>query len=165
MGVNCAYSKLIKYFTLTDKTPIYRAAIVLHPAYKFDYFEQEWAEHKDWIKRCRKDVKELFQQYEEKYKEPEDEEDDEPVVPARLMHMKRRDSDSSSSGEEGFIRHGVLTKEYRARKRQKVGSELERFTEYIPTKAEQKIINPLEYWKGIKHKYPILYQDRVLRVI
>jgi hypothetical protein len=65
------------------------------------------AEHKDWIKRCRKEVKELFQQYEEKYKEPEDEEDDEPVVPARLMHMKRRDSDSSSSGQEGFIRHGV----------------------------------------------------------
>jgi hypothetical protein len=72
--------------------------------------------------------------------------------------MKRRDSDSSSSGEEGFIRHGVLTKEYRARKRQKVGSELERFTEYTPIKAEQKIVNQLEYWKGIKHKHPILFR-------
>ena len=51
-----------------------------------------------------------------------------------------------------------LTKEYRARKRQKVGSELERFTEYTPTKAEQKIVNPLEYWKGMKHKYPILFR-------
>lgn len=158
VGVNCAYAKLIKYFSLTDKTPIYRAAIVLHPAYKFDYFEQEWAGHKDWIKRCRRDVKELFQEYEERYKESEDEEEDEPVAPARSVHKKRRDSDSSSSGEDGFIQHGILTNEYRSRKRQKVVSELERFTERTPTKAEQKIVNPLEYLKGMKYNYPILFR-------
>src|SRR5271156_133603 len=74
------------------------------------------------------------------------------------MHKKRRDSDSSSSGEEGFTRHGLLTKEYRSKKRRKAGSELDRFTEYTPSKAEQKIVNPLEYWKGMKHQYPILFR-------
>ena len=39
-GIDAAYCKLIKYFDLTDKMPTYRAAIVLHPAYKMDYFKQ-----------------------------------------------------------------------------------------------------------------------------
>lgn len=73
------------------------------------------------------------------------------------MHKKRRDSDSSS-GEEGFNFHGMLSSEYRARKRQKLRSELERFTEYTPTKAEQRIVNPLAYWQGLKLTYPILYR-------
>ena len=128
-GVHCAYTKLIKYFNLTDQTPIYRAAIVLHPAYKFDYFEQEWASKPAWQSRCKKDVTALYEQYEEKYGQQEEEEDDQPVAPERLMHKKRRDSDSSS-GEEGFNFHGMLSSEYRARKRQKLRSELERFTEY-----------------------------------
>ena len=37
-------------------------------------------------------------------------------------------------------------------------SEPERFTECTPFKAEQKIVNPLEYWKGMKHNYTILFR-------
>lgn len=116
-GVHCAYTKLIKYFSLTDQTPIYRAAIVLYPAYKFDYFKQEWASKAVQQLQCKKDVTALYKQYEEKYARLEDKEDDEPVAPQRLMYKKRRDSDSSSSGEEGFNFYSMLTSEYRARKR------------------------------------------------
>ena len=47
-------------------------------------------------------------QYKEKYARLEDEEDDELVAPERLMHKKRRDSDLSSSGEEGFNFYGLF---------------------------------------------------------
>jgi hypothetical protein len=59
----------------------------------------------------------LYKQYKEKYARLEDEEDDKPVAPERLMHKKRRNLDSSSSGEEGFNFYSMLTSEYRARKR------------------------------------------------
>jgi hypothetical protein len=39
VGVYYAYTKLIKYFSLTNQIPIYQAAIVLYPAYKFNYFK------------------------------------------------------------------------------------------------------------------------------
>jgi len=99
----------------------------------------------------------LYKQHEE-YVQLEDEEDNEPNAPERLMHKKPRDSDSSSSGEEGFKFHDMLTSEYRTRKRQRLESELERFTKDTPTKVEQYIVNPLAYWKDIKHIYPILYR-------
>ena len=100
----------------------------------------------------------MYKQYEEKYTQLEDEDDDEPAAPERLMHKKRCDSDSSLSGEESFNFHGMLTSEYRARKRRRLESEFERFTKDTPTKAEQYIFNPLAYWQGIKHVYPILYR-------
>jgi len=78
----------------------------------------------------------LYKQYKEKYAQLEDKEDDEPVAPKRLMHKKRYNLDSSSSGEEGFNFYGMLPSEHRARKRQRLESELERFTKDTPTKAE-----------------------------
>jgi hypothetical protein len=100
----------------------------------------------------------LYKQYEEKYTQLEDEEDNEPVAPERLMHKKCCDLDSSLSGKKGSNFYGMLISECKARKRQRLKSELKRFTKNPPTKAEQYIINPLAYWQSIKHIYPILYR-------
>jgi hypothetical protein len=40
-GLDCGWAKLRKYYNLTDETPIYRAAIVLHPLHKYDYFNEK----------------------------------------------------------------------------------------------------------------------------
>jgi hypothetical protein len=59
----------------------------------------------------------LYKQYKEKYARLEDEEDNEPVAPERLIHKKRCDLDLLLSGEEGFNFYSMLTSEYRAYKR------------------------------------------------
>jgi hypothetical protein len=58
-----------------------------------------------------------YKQYEEKYTRLEDKEDNKPVAPKRLIYKKRRNLNSSLSGEEGFNFYSMLTSEYRARKR------------------------------------------------
>ena len=80
----------------------------------------------------------LYKQYEEKYTQLEDEEDNEPVAPERLMHKKRRDLDSSSSGEKGFNFHGILTSKYRARKRQRLNT-----TNYLNLLKLQALLSDL----------------------
>jgi len=159
-GVHWAYLKLIKYFRLTDETPIYRAAIVLHPAYKFDYFEDQWVKNRSWVTQCKAAVKALYEQYEDKYGAiSEDKDYAPPPLRARLLYgRKRRDSDSSSSGEDGFLNHGTLSAAHRARKKRKVASELDRYTEFAPTWEEEQIVNPLAWWQGQKSNYPILYR-------
>ena len=108
------YIKLIKYFSLTNQTPIYQAAIVLHPAYKFDYFKQEQASKAIQQLQCKKDITILYKQYKEEYAQLEDKEDNKPVALKRLMHNKRRNSDLSLSGKEGFNFYSILTSKYRA---------------------------------------------------
>jgi len=159
-GVHWAYLKLIKYYRLTDETPIYRAAIVLHPAYKFDYFEDQWHGHRSWLTQCTAAVKALYEQYEDKYGAVSEETDDvSPPPRARLVYTgKRRDSDSSSSGEDGFQYHGTLSAGYRRKKRRKAASELDRYTQFSPTREEEQIVNPLAWWQGQKSNYPILYR-------
>ncbi|KAI1865935.1 uncharacterized protein JN550_007913 [Neoarthrinium moseri] len=39
IGINNAWSKLHEYYKKLDETPIYYAALALHPAYRWDYFE------------------------------------------------------------------------------------------------------------------------------
>ena len=46
-GINAAWLKLEKYFMLTDRSPLYITAIFLHPARRFEYFEDKWADHLD----------------------------------------------------------------------------------------------------------------------
>ncbi|XWW94487.1 hypothetical protein V2A60_002430 [Cordyceps javanica] len=41
---------------LTDRSPIYRMAIALHPAYQFEYFQEKWWKRGDWIKAAERDL-------------------------------------------------------------------------------------------------------------
>jgi hypothetical protein len=57
--------KLDKYFKLAHRSSLYIAAIVLHPSWRFEYFEDKWVNHPDWIRSARKTFKSLFQKYAE----------------------------------------------------------------------------------------------------
>ncbi|KAJ6790307.1 hypothetical protein PWT90_10996 [Aphanocladium album] len=39
-GINCRWRKLKDYYVKTDRTPVYQAALALHPSYRYDYFER-----------------------------------------------------------------------------------------------------------------------------
>ena len=40
--INSGWAKLDKYYALTSETPAYVGALVLHPAYKWQYIEEHW---------------------------------------------------------------------------------------------------------------------------
>ena len=62
-NINAAWQKLDDYYTRTDDTPIYRAAVFLHPLLKWRWFEKYWRTKPAWRASARVVVAELWEQY------------------------------------------------------------------------------------------------------
>ena len=56
--INSGWSKLDKYYELTSDSPAYTAALVLNPAFKWEYIEKTWP--KEWILQARESVASLW---------------------------------------------------------------------------------------------------------
>jgi hypothetical protein len=62
-NINAGWQKLRYYYELTDRTPIYRAAVFLHPHMKWLWFEKRWETNPLWIVAAHEVVNDLWQQY------------------------------------------------------------------------------------------------------
>jgi hypothetical protein len=65
-NINAGWQKLEAYYMKTDNTPVYRAAVVLHPRMKWRWFHSHWKDHpncKLWIEQAHKAVEDLWSQY------------------------------------------------------------------------------------------------------
>lgn len=65
-GIDCGWAKLEDYYVKTDRRPVYRAALALHPSYGFDYFERHWKTAMDrpqWYSNMQSAVGGLFDEY------------------------------------------------------------------------------------------------------
>lgn len=58
---NAGWRKLDKYYQLTDDSPAYVAAIVLHPRHKWQYIQTNW--HTEWFEPARKLMRDLWDEY------------------------------------------------------------------------------------------------------
>jgi hypothetical protein len=58
---NAGWRKLDKYYQLTDDSPAYVAAIVLHPQHKWQYIQTNW--HPEWLEPARKLMRGLWDEY------------------------------------------------------------------------------------------------------
>ena len=54
---NAGWAKMDKYYNMTYDTPVYAAAIVLNPSNKWEYFENEWKDHPNWLATTKSAVK------------------------------------------------------------------------------------------------------------
>ncbi|OBS17536.1 hypothetical protein FPOA_26348 [Fusarium poae] len=63
VNINLCWKKLDKYYSRLDETPVYYAAIALHPAYRWGYFEDVWADRLDWIQTAKSLVEELYRSH------------------------------------------------------------------------------------------------------
>ena len=52
--INAAWAKVEKYYRLLDDSPVYAAAVLLHPGLKWQFFRKHWAKKKQWIQRYEK---------------------------------------------------------------------------------------------------------------
>jgi hypothetical protein len=60
---NLGWMKLDQYYTLTEDSPAYFAALVLHPAFRWSTVESQWADHPDWLVRGKAAVQQLWEEY------------------------------------------------------------------------------------------------------
>ena len=61
-SINLGWQKLNKYYNKLDKTPVYVAAVVLHPRIKWRYLEKRWT-NEDWLVRAKKAFSSLWLEY------------------------------------------------------------------------------------------------------
>ena len=65
-GIDCGWAKLEDYYLKTERTPVYRAALALHPSYGYDYFERHWKcamDRPQWYIDTQSAVGSLFDEY------------------------------------------------------------------------------------------------------
>ncbi|KJZ69049.1 hypothetical protein HIM_11560 [Hirsutella minnesotensis 3608] len=58
---NSGWAKMDKYYCLTDESPAYVAAIVLHPSHKWHYIHENWK--KEWADSSKKLMETLWDDY------------------------------------------------------------------------------------------------------
>ena len=63
LSVDAAWAKLNKYYSLTERSPIYVVATILHPCMKMKYFQRHWQDRQDWIDAARSQMNDYFLQY------------------------------------------------------------------------------------------------------
>jgi hypothetical protein len=61
--VLASWFKFDKYYKLTDDTPIYAAAVLLHPAYRKGYFDTHWGHQRQYIEPTIKAARKLWQKH------------------------------------------------------------------------------------------------------
>ncbi|PWI64137.1 hypothetical protein PCL_12103 [Purpureocillium lilacinum] len=61
VNINLGWEKLNKYYSGLDETPIYYAALALHPAFRWGYFENEWKDNPRWVTKAKQMVREVWE--------------------------------------------------------------------------------------------------------
>ncbi|KAI1566127.1 hypothetical protein PtrEW13061_011860 [Pyrenophora tritici-repentis] len=62
INLRAAWSKANDYYNKLDDSPVYYAAVCLHPYYKY-YCENSWADKPEWLTAANAGFKQLWQQY------------------------------------------------------------------------------------------------------
>lgn len=70
INIKLAWAKLNEYYAKLDNSPVYVAAVVLHPCHKWRWLEARWKERPDWISAARQSFNQLADQYRQ-YEPPE----------------------------------------------------------------------------------------------
>ena len=149
-GINMAVLKLDKYFKLAHRSPLYIAAIVLHPSWRFEYFEDKWEDHPDWIRNARKAFKSLFQKYAENFS------------PANSTYdCESYESGESGKGKSSYLAYDGFSADYLSRRgrlqKRKDTEDLELdgyLRSFDPRLVGMK--EPLVWWKEHQTDFPIL---------
>ncbi|KJZ70580.1 hypothetical protein HIM_10009 [Hirsutella minnesotensis 3608] len=152
-GIDCGWAKLEDYYIETDRTPVYRAALALHPSYGYDYFERHWKiamDRPQWYSDMQTAVGSLFDKY---VRQAEVETQAEAVLFEDEDDKMEAGLDEYSSFGKRSI-HSLSTQ----RKKVKATSELDLFQTRPIYSQDLDVANPLEWWSRHQLEYPVLYR-------
>lgn len=155
-GIDCGWAKLEDYYVKTDRTPIYRAALALHPSYGYDYFERHWKIGMDkpqWYSDMQSAVGGLFDEYVQQA-------DAETQAQAGLLVDDVDEIEADVNDYSSFGKRSIRSLTTR-RKKAKAVSELDLFQTRPIYPQDLDVADPLEWWNRHQLEYPVLYRMAV----
>jgi hypothetical protein len=135
-GVNLAWKKLEQYYQITDQSPVYVAAVVLHPAYTWRWIRAKWKGRQDWITFSQQAVRQFWL---DNYAQIAV---DIPGGDESTYATSWMDADITSEEEEANIE----------------SPETDEYAKWCIEGRVPDVYHPLEFWSKprIKHNYPRL---------
>jgi|SRR5271163_624960 len=156
-SINCAYTKLQKYYLKIDDSIYYIAGYVLHPATRWKALEDEWEDQPQTLHFAKDNMKKLWLQY-----KPSDPPASDP--PASSNHPTTTAATYPLTAVSTRLKEDDLTQRQQ-RWRQK---EKSRALEPIPVQDEYEhycaqypdndgdVANPIQWWIDHQRRYPNL---------
>ncbi|KAF4435092.1 putative AC9 transposase [Fusarium austroafricanum] len=164
VNINLCWKKLDKYYSRLDETPVYYAAIALHPAYRWGYFEDVWADRPDWIQTAKSLVEELYRSHYEPRIISRDRERGEPVTKKRRMYRNPFDKYREESRQAPTLLQPASSmttllqaEDAASSSTHAVGDEYSDWFRDVH-KSDQNILDPISYWYERREEYPRLSQ-------
>lgn len=126
-NINLGWAKLMKYYTKTDLSAAYVAALILHPRYNWCWLKKKWNYRQDWLKAADHRMRALWKPYLAFSPLPSIR--TRPRPPPRTEHqVNLLWSDSEDDDEQGQE------------------MEVDEYAIWIERAQEKEIYQPLEYW-------------------
>jgi hypothetical protein len=146
IGINMAWEKLDKYYTILDTTPIYYTALALHPAYRWGWFEQAWVHKPDWIRSAKRIVQEVW---DESYR------DFHIVVASNDEPVAKRQKQYYNAFEEHCEQSRIDSIQVEPLDDDPFGDEYERWQSSHES-TDKTVRDPIAYWHEKRLQYPRL---------
>jgi hypothetical protein len=117
---NSGWAKLDKYYSMTDRSPVYIAALVLSPQWKWEYIDNNWPEQ--WQANCRKRMLDFWT---EEYK-------------STAIAVPTQVSESGNEVKNSFYKWA----------QQKKGTSLDQdeYTRYLLAPVLPEVVDPRSWW-------------------
>jgi hypothetical protein len=146
ININLAWKKLNEYYEKLDETPVYYAAVALHPAYRWAYFENWWSSEASWIDTAKKLVQELW---DSEYRHLSI--SSVRSLPSDIKRRKFFHTKFNKNREES--RQAPLPS-------QQVYPTIDEYEEWqrLHLDSDQDVVDPLSYWHEKRSLYPRLAQ-------
>jgi hAT family C-terminal dimerisation region len=147
ININLGWDKLEEYYSRLDETPIYYTALALHPAYRWDYFEEQWDNHPDWVAKAKEMVKDVW------------------VTDYKPLEVVRSPENGPIAKRQKIYPNAFEA--HRQKARVKFSSprmsgcnalELDEYEAWVgsPQETDISIQDPIQYWHDLRFKYPRL---------
>jgi hypothetical protein len=148
INIRLAWQKMNDYYTKLDNTPLYVAAVVLHPRLKWRWIEDHWIERHEWIRHAKSAFNDLIIEFEHQPIAPQGLEAIAPqIIPPLKRHRRQYCDDSSDSESDSDTSLNEAL------------SIQQQLTAYLIDKAPKGLSrkdSPLQYWLSKRQQWPHL---------
>jgi len=131
--VEFGWQKAKEYYELLDRSPVYVAAVVLHPKRKWQWIDEEWKDKLNWCTEARAALKKLWSQYRDT------------TVDSPPPRPEKELTGLAAWRNRHTLRDGAAVA---------TADELAHWLEQVP--VDEGCEDPIAYWKARRQAYPRL---------
>ncbi|KAK4074631.1 hypothetical protein Purlil1_12926 [Purpureocillium lilacinum] len=142
--ITTAWQKLNEYYAKLGESPLFAAAIILHPALGMKYLETNWESEEQlvWVRDAKMGLVSYFERW---YRGPQPRE----PCDQQLTKVMEGPTVTGKAREESEFRQWVRSRMARPAS---TGSEVERYIRMEPQETE----NPVDWWLAQQTTFPML---------